>query len=159
MQLLKQITIIALFCCAISSCGREKEVVKQKSKYDLLTQNNWLLVEAYSNTEKNGEHKTEDLYNQLDSCEKDDLVIFSKDYKVTLDQGPVKCFASTPQKIVKEKWILVSNTQLEFIDIFSEAKYEANIILLSETILHLRLTGTETDGTKYERTFKYEKAP
>jgi hypothetical protein len=156
MSLRKLPAAVMLLAISFSACEKETQQIN-KSKTALLTEGSWRLTEAYSDTEENGVPHTINVYDSLESCEKDNLTIFGTDNKVTIDEGPTKCDEFDPQKWSIEKWVLVSNTQLELTDIHSSARYEATILELSETRLHIRVSGTADDGNRFRNSFKYEK--
>jgi hypothetical protein len=140
-----------------ASCTKGSDPLPDKTPSEMLKGGNWKLVEAYSSKNKDGVHNTEDIYATLQDCEKDNIIIFDKESNVTLDEGPTKCNEFDLQTRVNQKWVLVSNTQIEFTNLPLKTTYEATIVQLSETTLYIRVTGTEPDGTYFENSFKYEK--
>lgn len=157
MGLLKTMSVVALMPLLLFSCRKTVEPVPQRTKSQMLTEGSWRLVEAYTNTEKDGVYNTEDIYAELDECEKDDFISFAKEKKLVLDRGAVKCDQAEPQTSVSQEWVLVSNTQIELTNVLQQNSYEVTILELTETTLHLRVTGTEQDGTHFETTYKYKK--
>ena len=156
---LKALLFFCLLSSALFSCKKEQKAIPVKSQYQLLTQGSWVLVEAYTNTEKDGVHATQDIYGNMDDCQKDDIVTFTKDgHEVLVDQGPLKCDVASPQTSVNQTWVLVSNTQIELTHLVFETSYEAKILELSETVLLIRVYGTWSDGTSFETTYKYNRA-
>lgn len=125
----------------------------------MLTESGWLLIEAYSNTQKDTVYKTIDLYAAMADCEKDNITYFALDHKVTIHSEGIKCYDSEPLIVTPREWVLISNSELEFTEILQKRTYKAIIIELSEELLHYRASGTKSDGTIFEDTFKYKKIP
>jgi hypothetical protein len=158
MTTLKQFAICILTVLALYSCGeKEKITTPPIERAEMLMNGKWKLTEAYSNTEKNGVYNSYDLYNALPDCEKDNILKFSNKNEVEEDQGATKCNPADSQVIIEERWALVGNSALEFINLDLDTARGANILELSDELLHLRMAGTLGDGTKFEDTYKYKK--
>lgn len=160
MPLIKLFQALIFFCFFLISCEKKKVPVVNtgKSTYELLTQNKWLLVESYTNSIKNGVLTTENLFDQLDSCEKDDLLIFNTDSNaIVIDQGTNKCNPGEPQQASPDqRWALNGESYVSYLDIPTQTTYEVAIIELSETTYHIRRYGTSSDSTYFETTHKYK---
>lgn len=143
--------------CIFSSCRPDQKPAPGKSRSQMLTEAGWLLIEAYSNTEKDSVHQTIDLYGAMQDCEKDNITFFSTDHKVTIYSEGVKCYDTEPTKVTPREWVLISNSELELTEILQKRTYTAMILELSEELLHYRVKGTKTDNTNFEDTYKYKK--
>lgn len=153
---LRNIAFTVLALSSLYSCGPKEEVKDPIPRADMLKKGRWKLIEAYSNTEKNGEYKTYDIYNTLPECEKDNILKFNDTNYIEEDQGAIKCDSLGPQVVVKLYWALVGNSALEFIDREMDTAIGGHILELSDELLHIRLIGTTTDSTYFENTYKYE---
>jgi hypothetical protein len=156
-MIFRTLSTAALLVLFFASCTKGSDPLPGKTPSEILKGGHWKLVEAYSNTSKDGVNETKDVYAQLQDCKKDNVIIFDNESKLTLDEGATKCSEFDPQTKVNETWVLVSNDRIEFTNVIFESKYEASIVRLSETVLFLRTTGTQNDGTYFENSFKYEK--
>lgn len=125
----------------------------------MLTESGWMLIEAYSNTQKDSVYNTIDLYALMADCEKDNITFFATDHKVAIHSEGIKCYDTEPLIITPREWVLISNSEMEFTEILQKRTYTAIIIELSEELLHYRVSGTKADGTSFEDTYKYKKVP
>lgn len=157
MFLSRKIFFFLLAGCSLLSCRPDKGPGPGKSRSQMLTEAGWLLIEAYSNTQKDTINDTRDIYAEMQDCEKDNVTYFADDHKITIHSIGIKCYDTEPEKITPKEWVLISNSELELTDILQKRTYTAVIFELSEELLHYRVTGTKPDGTYFEETYKYKK--
>lgn len=148
-----------LAATSLYACGEKEELKDPIPRAEMLMKGRWKLIEAYSNTEKNGEHNTYDIFNNLPECEKDNILKFNDHNLIEEDQGAMKCNPDDPQVIEKIHWALVGNSALEFINKEYDTATGGHILELSDELLHIRMTGTQADSTYFENTYKYEHLP
>lgn len=153
---LRNITFIALTATTLSSCRPKEEIKDPIPRAEMLMNGRWKLVEAYSNTEKNGERHSYDIFNNLPDCEKDNILKFNNMNLIEEDQGAMKCNPADSQVIIEVHWALVGNSAFEFINKNLDSASGGHILELSDELLHLRMIGTRADSTYYEDTYKYE---
>lgn len=158
MHLYIRLSFALLLLLALAACEKEPPpaVSTGDGTYEKLTRHSWQLIEAYTNSQKDGVLATENHYANMDSCEMDDLITFNTDSNaIVVDQGKNKCYPGEPQTSVSQKWALNGESYVAYFDIGTENMYEAAIIELSETTYHIRRYGTLTDGTYFETTHRY----
>ena len=82
-----------------TSCKKDSDDPKPKSKAELITAKNWR-VSADVSTEvgSNGQTVTTDGYAKYQACEKDDYVKFNSDKTLKSNQGTNRCNSSDPQE-------------------------------------------------------------
>lgn len=153
------IILLLLISAGLYSCKKEKTDPPRVERAAMLTNGRWKLIEAYANTEKNGTLYTYDIFDNLPECEKDNILKFNSNNNIEEDQGSIKCHPTDSQIIIRERWALVGNSALEFINVNFDTARGMNILELSDELLHLRLIGTGADSTNFEETYKYEHLP
>lgn len=124
------------------SCGDDDDdnnnVEPTPTKTEMLTDKNWKLTgETMS-----GNGVTMDTFGQMPACEKDDITKFTKDMKVTFDEGATKCSSSAPQSTTGT-WEFTSNeTKLKLTE--SGFSQEFDIVELSASKTVIKATEHDT---------------
>src|SRR5262245_60169926 len=146
---LKNITVFLFITSLLYSCKEKEPTQEPIDRAQMLMTGRWKLVEAYSNTETNGVHNTYDIFNDLPECEKDNILKFNSNSDIEEDQGAVKCHPADSQIMIKERWALIGNSALEFINEYYDTARGMNILELSDELLHLRFIGIAADSTNF----------
>lgn len=96
---MKRIVILAWACLpfVFSSCKKDDD----PSKTELLTNKNWVMTAATVDPSiaVPGGGTTNNWYNQMAACLKDDIMNFKADKTFTLDEGASKCNVGDPQTL------------------------------------------------------------
>ena len=95
-----------------NSCKKDKdEVVTPKTKTQLLCGKNWKITAATVDPaiDWNGSGAVSaNLYNQLQTCEKDGINVYNSNGTYTSDEGASKCDVSDPQTVTGT-WVFNTN--------------------------------------------------
>lgn len=79
---------------SFASCKKDDDPTKK----EMLVGKNWVMTAATIDPSLPvGGGTTNNLYNQLPACVKDDITRLSDDGKATFDEGATKCVVSAPQ--------------------------------------------------------------
>lgn len=101
-----KIGVLLLLTSFISSCDKEDEEEDKFSKTSLLTASTWKIYNYTSSVPEDydfdGDSST-NIWEQMDTCEKDDKITFSKNFTYTFDNGPINCDSTSPQ-ILTQNW-------------------------------------------------------
>lgn len=127
--MMKQLTavILATLILFLSACKKDDSVptntdlISRAWKYTALTAVSGAI--------------TVDVLQQMEACEKDNLLRFKSDKTFTDEEGATKCNATDPQIINSGKWAFNANETKLVLDGDS-----VQIVSLSATKLHLRYT-------------------
>ena len=114
----------------IVSCKKETPTptpIPAPTKTELLTGGNWMLT---SYVMDNVEY-----YDQIASCQQDNLTIFNTNNTVTIDEGPTKCDPIDPQTSDGGAW---SFNPTETLITLNSSEYELEI--LNSTTLKIKNT-------------------
>ncbi|HEX8659275.1 MAG TPA: lipocalin family protein, partial [Hymenobacter sp.] len=78
-----------------TSCKKDKEEPKPKTRTELLTAKNWRISADVTTTV--GTSAPDDNYARMPACEKDDFLKFNTNNSCILDAGQLKCNSAEPQ--------------------------------------------------------------
>jgi len=151
------ITITASF----NSCKKDKEedvVATPKTKMQLLCGKNWKLTAEICDPaiDWNGSGAVStNVYNQMQSCETDDITIFNTNGTYTNDEGVSKCNATDPQTITGS-WVFNINETIITVTKSDATTYSYNIISLNETTFVLSVSEV-INSVNYTLTATYTK--
>jgi len=110
-SILLTLVLIAI-TASFNSCKKDKEeVTTPKTKTQLLCGKNWKLTAEICDPaiDWNGSGAVStNVYNQMQSCEKDDIVIFNTNGTYTNDEGVSKCNTADPQTVTGS-WVFNTN--------------------------------------------------
>jgi len=139
--------VIALGCIvAFSSCKKEEEemapIVLQPTVVELLTSQIWT-ISALTESVNNG--PIVDLFDQIDTCERDNEVVFTTDFQVQVTDGAIACDPDEPY-LYESNWSLneaqdsiMSNSDYDAINFISSTQF-----VVSQTFID----GTNTTITE-----------
>ncbi len=126
---LKSITIILLLA-GLCFIGCKKSSTHVKTNTELITQSSW----QFDNATVNGS----DVSSLLQSCQKDNTIVFTSAGTGTLDEGATKCNAGDPQTD-PFSWNFASNETVLHVStvLFTGGSSDFNIVTLNDTQLVL----------------------
>lgn len=156
LQSIIAIAAIALF----ASCDKTKETVdnnnnntpKAKTKTELLAAGKWQLTGLTESYKMNGQEISEDYFNEMDACEKDNFILFSTDGKAVFDEGATKCEASDDQTMTAT-WVFYDGEKQLIIDEGTRPD-TVNLAELTESVLKLSTVYTD-NGIEFTLTRKF----
>jgi hypothetical protein len=94
---MKNLQLLLFLCAALAFTACKKD--DDPSKKEMLTNKNWVMTAATVDPSfvliTGG--STNNLYNQLEACAKDDITRLNADGKATFDEGALKCNVADPQ--------------------------------------------------------------
>lgn len=142
---MKKIFVLAAITTAtmFTACNKKKdkpEPPKTKTRTELLTSGKWQLKGYEEEYKDSARTVTEDYYDDLEPCFKDNYILFGADMKLTADEGPTRC-DSVSEQTTTGTWAFIENdTKIIFtIDGDSDT---SDIAELSATILKIANTST-----------------
>ncbi|MFW5804725.1 MAG: lipocalin family protein [bacterium] len=121
--------LIILFFCA---CDKKDEETKPRN--ELLTQKPWKLTASNIDPPvfvENADSAVTDLYIHLPACEKDNVYIFGKDSRYTLEEGDIKCGSFLV--IESGTWILDEEGNIISLNANGEFQYDMKILELGNS--------------------------
>jgi Lipocalin-like domain len=124
-------------------------------KTELLQDSKWMTIAHTETVTEDGEKETEDMYEEMEECEKDNIIWFKKTGETVSDQGTLKCAEDEPQSVITGTWKLT--TDGKHIEMTDEDNDTETVEILELTSTRLKVTSSYTeDGAKYENelTFK-----
>ncbi len=146
------IILLCLNAFVFNSCKDEKIDPIEKTNTEKLAGNNWLLVKATFNPPLVTTIGTQNLtfYSLfeiplIDTCQKDNLIIFNADGTMTIDNGNLKC-GTEPQTAKDGNWKFITNeTQIEITNSAYFSLISANKVILDKVVLSDTEMKGETD--------------
>jgi len=127
-----------------NSCKKDKdEVVTPKTKTQLLCGKNWKITAATVDPaiDWNGSGAVSaNLYNQLQTCEKDGINVYNSNGTYTSDEGASKCDVSDPQTVTGT-WVFNTNETIITLITLNETTL---VLSYSEVINSVNYTVTAT---------------
>lgn len=94
--------ILLFLASFIIACDKEEDEEDKFSKMSLLSASPWKIYNYTSSIEEDydfdGDSST-NIWEQMDTCEKDDQITFFSNYTYTFDNGPVNCDTTIPRTI------------------------------------------------------------
>jgi hypothetical protein len=128
MKLVKAVIAILLLCFFLSAC--KKSSTSSKTRTELLTQSSW----KFDNAKVNGV----DVSALLQTCQKDNIIVFASAGTGTLDEGATKCNSGDPQTS-SFTWNFATNETVLHVStvLFAGGSSDFNIVTLSDTQLVL----------------------
>ena len=88
--------VVSIIFLSITLFSCSKDPVDDPSKKVALTTGTWKLTETKTDYNKDGVYE-EDTYAMLDACIKDNFYTFLADGSQVMDEGPSKCYTTSPQ--------------------------------------------------------------
>ncbi|WP_157547657.1 hypothetical protein [Hymenobacter sp. DG25A] len=150
--------IALLFVGSFTACKKDNDDNKPKTKTELLTAKNWRLSAAVGSLTSGSSTYSQDIFADMEPCQKDDFEKFSTDKTAILDQGATKCddMASDPQT-QKVAWNFESDeTKLKISEIGGGDSYTVDLVELTATTMIQKYTEKEVDpDTGQETTLTY----
>ncbi|GAA4002649.1 hypothetical protein GCM10022408_12610 [Hymenobacter fastidiosus] len=153
---MKRFTLSALLLTTMASslvftsCKKDKEEPKPKTRTELLTARNWRISAATYTVGPD----IEDVYRSVPGCTKDDFTKFNTDKTTVFDEGPTRCSTSDPQSS-KGAWDLTSGDNKLLIQESTTSTsgelYE--IVELTESTLKIKQTDSSTPAETIAITF------
>lgn len=137
--------LLAVSSAAFTSCKKDDEDPKPKTKAEMLTAKNWRISAASFTVGAT----TQDAFASLPACSKDDFTKFNADKTLLSDEGTTRCNSSDPQT-VSGAWDLTSNdSKLLLQETPNSSSAELyDILELSDSTLKIKQTET-INGTTY----------
>lgn len=128
-----------------TSCKKDDEDPKPKTRTELLTAKSWRVTAATASVGAT----TQDLYASTPACSKDDFTKFNANKTTTFDEGATRCDPSDPQTSAGA-WDLTSgDTKLLIQETTSSTSGELyEIVELSESTLKIKQSDT-ANGVTY----------
>jgi hypothetical protein len=108
---MKYTWLITLIIIIFLSCS--KHASDDHYKRDALTTGTWKLTGSMSDYNKDGVYE-EDTYAIYDGCIKDNIYTFQTDGSEITDEGPIKCYSSSPQTRTSSWSFNDNQTQIQF---------------------------------------------
>lgn len=100
------ISLLLAFVLLCSFGGKDKGVTDADKRIAILTIGKWLLIDNYSQFTVNGKIEKHSKWNQVDSCFKDNLLMFHPRGRMYVDQGKLKCNKMAPRIDSQSTWRL-----------------------------------------------------
>ena len=148
---MKCITLTALTLVTVASslvftsCKKDKDDPKPKSKTELLTAKNWRLSAATSVIGP----ITIDVYAAQDACDKDDFLKFNTNKSLIFDEGLTKCDLRDPQSITGAWDLTVNDTKLKMQETSNPASAEVyDVVEISASTLKIKQTTSSGGATE-----------
>ena len=134
---------ILLVSCDPKEKNKNNEVTpKAKTKTELLTAGKWQMTAGTLTTTVMGQTTTQDMYKDMEACEKDDFLLFTSDGKVTFDAGASKCDSMEEQSSTAT-WSFYDN-ETKVILIENGYKDTADVKELTESVLKISSSFTDS---------------
>jgi hypothetical protein len=132
MKFIKIIGISLVLITVYTACKKSKS--DTKSKADLLTQKPWKFAAARS---KQDNGNWEDIFLNIDSCRRDDILSFSTSSFYAIDGGLIKCFPADSQIVASGSWAF-DNNETQIVLTGNQIK---SLLILTEDTLKYSETG------------------
>ena len=152
---------ITLLVLTVTSCKKDKKdeptpvAATVETKTQLLTGKNWKLTAATSDPafdwDGSGTMVT-NIYAQMASCEKDDLLFFNTNGTLKFDEGATKCDPTDPQSTSDDTWSFNSTETI----ITVSSGDDMNLVSLNSTTLKVSSVLVE-GGINYTITYTFTK--
>ena len=147
----------AIYLCVILTtlfvaCKKESQEAP-KSTRELLVEKKWYKTAILVNPAFMG---MTNLYDSLIPCQKDDIFTYRNNGKYEIDNGILKCYASSPQIDSATTWKLQDNKLITTLDIGSQILRDTfTIELIDGKNLHLGIS-SKYGKDMYKYIYKYE---
>ncbi|SRR6266404_3007304 len=140
MKLLTSIVAILLLFFFLSAC-KKSSPASAKTKTELITQSSW----KFDNAKVGGT----DVSAFLQTCQKDNILVFASAGTGSLDEGATKCNSSDPQTS-SFTWNFASNETVLHVStvLFTGGSSDFNIVTLNDTQLVLSQNITVSGSTQ-----------
>lgn len=131
---------------AISSCKKDDDDKKEETTTTAASvEGTWKMTAQTLTMSSGGQTETEDMYADLEACEKDDLTRLSADKKVTHLAGATKCDPSDPDSEAGGTWSLSADGKKLTLDDGGPEVYD--VVLLDSKTCKLRISDTDMGVT------------
>ena len=134
------ILLIAFIGLSFHSCKKDEDSPQLKSYKEMLT-GTWILTGQIVDPPVtiNGVN-TSNIYETLDSCVKDDIIVFNSDNTFTAEENEIECFQGSGKIKNAGTWVLgASNTELALV---SSNVITFRILKLNSNSLQLTRSGS-----------------
>jgi hypothetical protein len=130
MKLLNLIAVTLSAVIFFTDCSKSSDNSTQKTKTELITQSPW----KFDNAKVGGT----DISAFLETCQKDNIIVFTSALTGTLDEGATRCNQNDPQTIAFN-WNFASNETILHIStmLFTGGSSDFTIVSLTDTQLVL----------------------
>jgi hypothetical protein len=130
MKLLNLIAVTLSAVVFFTDCSKSSDNSTQKTKTEFLTQSSW----KFDNAKVGGT----DISAFLQTCQKDNIIVFASAGTGTLDEGATRCNQNDPQTIAFT-WNFASNETILHIStmLFTGGSSDFTIVSLTDTQLVL----------------------
>jgi hypothetical protein len=142
-----------------TACDKKTEA-PVKTKKDILSSGKWLLMSLNAKIQVPGQPTDQDLYKDLQPCEKDNLFIFNPSGTSAIDEGASKCSDTSVQTVNTGNWELRDNDKkLKLRVILGVFNFEAltEIVELNDNTMTLKFDTTILYPTTVTSTFTHVK--
>lgn len=128
---------MGVICTAVllNSCKKDDD---KKEETASPIEGTWKMTAQTLTISFAGQDTTEDMFSDLDACEKDDLTRLSSDKKVTYLPGATKCDPNEPASTPGGTWSLSSDSKRLTITDGSGQVYD--VVTLNATTLKLKIS-------------------
>ncbi len=144
---LKTLALMGLCAAmAFTACKKDDDDKKEDTVSVVGT---WKMTALTLTSSYMGQDSTEDLFKDMDACEKDDLQRFNEDKTVTSLSGATKCDPSDPSSEAAGTWSMSSDNKTLTLNDGGADVY--NVLTLDAKTLKLSQSETQS-GVKYSYT-------
>lgn len=134
---LKTLALMGAVCTSVVFTSCKKDDDKKETETTPSIVGTWKITAQTITTNFGGMESTQDMYADMEPCQKDDLIKFGEDKTVTTSPGATKCDPSEPASESAGKWELISNnTKLRLIDQGDTSV--ADVLTLNATTLSIK---------------------
>lgn len=137
-----------------TSCKKDDDDPKPKTKTELLTAKNWRITGDVSTITSGGNTITTDEYADYQACEKDDFIKFETNKSAKFDEGANRCSGNTQTETgawdfnSDESKLLLSDPDNGPVSI------PFDLVELTDSTLKIRISGS-SNGATYSQTYTY----
>ena len=138
-----------------TACNKNKDKVeppKTKTRAELLTAGKWQLKGYEEEYKDSARTVTEDYYDDLEPCFKDNYILFGADMKLTADEGPTRCDSITEQTTTGTWAFIENDTKVIFTidgdsDTSGIAELSADVFKIAKTTTYMNVYTLTTTRT------------
>lgn len=129
-------SVLFLFFLLVFTSFRTPSVTDEQKRIAILTSGKWLMADSYAQYNVNGTIVKRSRWHLLDSCFKDNIMVFGKTGRLYYDQGKLMCKPFPSRVDSSFKWRLDNSSNLIWLDgqVFVQALF---IEYISDSVLEV----------------------
>jgi hypothetical protein len=156
MKLFRALTVVCFGITLLTACKKSENndntnTTTTKTKKQMLLDGKWQITAGIVTATYMGKDTTIDIYKEMETCDKDDFMLFTDDGKATIDESTNKC--TKDSQIETATWALLNNdTKIAVVD----SNPDTFDLDISATEMKWKLSTKNTAGTPLNYVYTYK---